>query len=639
MTRANRSTGWKKASRPWLVLGAAATVVLLACQAPVGVRERSAEEVEREQGANILVSGELSSDTRNLLRWSGLKQAYQKDPARTLARIHRSVVDAALSGEELGFKTLVSAAELAFDTGRRTGEPGWFLQAAIYAWGYLFRPEGVQPPDVLSPRLQLAIGLYNRGLARAFRERRVRQLTPRAGTFELPFGAIEIAIDEESLRWEGRILERFTLASELEVRGMRNRYRWYGLGAAVAASVAPDPLVETPNDRLVEDVRISAAVLLLFDDYWDSLASDHMRGVLTVRVGLDVESIELDGVRIPLAMEPTATLATMLAETAPWARELKGFFEGDLAVGEGDGLSALQPYRAGRIPVVLVHGTASGPARWAELLNDLMAEPRIREHYQFWLFTYNTGNPIAYSGWLLRKAIREAVDSIDPQDRDEALDRIVVMGHSQGGLLTKLTAIDSGNRFWERISDAPIEEMDLAPESRAIIEGALFVEPVPEVERVVFMATPHRGSYVAAWGIAQWVGSLTRAPANLGSAVADLVTQDQTHAAIRRLDRVDGAVANMSPGSDFLQTLADIPVVPRIKAHSIIAVKGDGPLEEEGDGVVAYQSAHIEGVESERVIRSGHSVQQNPILSQEVRRILLEHLGIEAGVVGEVELR
>jgi pimeloyl-ACP methyl ester carboxylesterase len=625
-------------SPPCLVLVALAAVLALACQTPVGVKERSASKVEREEGANILVSGELSAFTRNLLRWAAIKDAYRKDPEQTLAQLQDVVVEQARNGDPVAFSALVALAELAFDIGRKKQDPTYYLQSVIYAWGYLFPPEGVQGTDCLDPRLQLAIGLYNRGLARAFRDYQVRELKPRSGQLGLPFATLDVEVDEPSRHWEGRILDRFTLASELEVRGMRNRYRWYGLGAAVAASVVDDPETPTPDDRLIENIRVPAVALLLFDDYWETVTSDAMHATLTFRVGLDVDSIELGGVQVPLAMEPTASLAYMLAENAPWARELKGFFEGDLGSGEGTGLSSLQPFRSGKIPVVLVHGTASGPARWAELLNDLLAEPRIRESFQFWLFTYNTGNPIAYSGWLLRRAIREAIDSVDPSDRDDALDRMVVMGHSQGGLLTKLTAIDSGDRFWAPISDVPIDQLDLAPETREILEGALFVRPVPEVERVVFMATPHRGSYVAAWGIARFVDRLTSAPANLGSAIADLVTQDEVNAAIRRLDRVDGAVANMSPGSTFIQTLAEIPIAPGIKANSIIAVKGDGALEEESDGVVEYESAHIEGVESEKVIRSGHSVQQNPILSQEVRRILLEHIEIEAHVFGDSEL-
>ena len=82
----------------------------------------------------------------------------------------------------------------------------------------------------------------------------------------------------------------------------------------------------------------------------------------------------------------------------------------------------------------------------------------------------------------------------------------------------------------------------------------------------------------------------------------------------------------MTPGNPFAMGLVAIPVAPGISAHSIIAVKGDGPVEEGNDGVVEYSSAHIEGVESELVVRSSHSVQGNPTAVEEVRRLLLLHL-------------
>jgi hypothetical protein len=40
---------------------------------------------------------------------------------------------------------------------------------------------------------------------------------------------------------------------------------------------------------------------------------------------------------------------------------------------------------------------------------------------------------------------------------------------------------------------------------------------------------------------------------------------------------------------------------------------------------VRYQSAHIDGVESELIVRSGHSVQSNPQTALGLRRILLLH--------------
>ena len=46
---------------------------------------------------------------------------------------------------------------------------------------------------------------------------------------------------------------------------------------------------------------------------------------------------------------------------------------------------------------------------------------------------------------------------------------MVVLGHSQGGLLTKLTAIDSGNVFWAGISDKPFDELELEPEDKELL--------------------------------------------------------------------------------------------------------------------------------------------------------------------------
>jgi pimeloyl-ACP methyl ester carboxylesterase len=168
-----------------------------------------------------------------------------------------------------------------------------------------------------------------------------------------------------------------------------------------------------------------------------------------------------------------------------------------------DGLFMLQPYRPGQIPVVLVHGTASSPVRWAELINELGGDPRIREQFQIWFFLYDTGNPIGYSAGRLRAALTATVQQLDPEGTDPALRRMVVIGHSQGGLLTKFTAIDSGTQFWDRISKKPFEEIQISPETRALLQQSVFFTPLPFVERVVFVATPHRGAIMAGQRLAR----------------------------------------------------------------------------------------------------------------------------------------
>jgi predicted DNA-binding protein with PD1-like motif len=47
------------------------------------------------------------------------------------------------------------------------------------------------------------------------------------------------------------------------------------------------------------------------------------------------------------------------------------------------------------------------------------------------------------------------------------------------------------------------------------------------------------------------------------------------------------------------------------------------------DGFVPYRSAHLAGAASEKVILSGHSVQQTPEAVLELRRILRIDAGLE----------
>ena len=80
-----------------------------------------------------------------------------------------------------------------------------------------------------------------------------------------------------------------------------------------------------------------------------------------------------------------------------------------------------------------MHGTASSPFRWADMVNDLLEDKEIRDHYEFWFFTYNTGNPIPISANVLRHSLEDAVKSLGGVQADPALGRMVVIGHSQGG--------------------------------------------------------------------------------------------------------------------------------------------------------------------------------------------------------------
>jgi pimeloyl-ACP methyl ester carboxylesterase len=195
---------------------------------------------------------------------------------------------------------------------------------------------------------------------------------------------------------------------------------------------------------------------------------------------------------VPLQTDTTAPIAQGLNNSPIWSLGTAQFFSAGLR--NKTGIRRMQPYIPGRIPVVFVHGTASSPVWWAEMWNTLRADPTIRERYQFWMFNYASGNPITYTAGILRNDLMNQVWALDPDGKDPALRHMVVIGHSQGGLLAKLTATDTGDKLWQLASKTNIDELQIDVPMRELLRSNFFFKPLPCVSRVIFIATPHRGS-------------------------------------------------------------------------------------------------------------------------------------------------
>jgi hypothetical protein len=186
---------------------------------------------------------------------------------------------------------------------------------------------------------------------------------------------------------------------------------------------------------------------------------------------------------------------------------------------------------------------------------------------------------------------------------------------------------DSGNRFWHNVTDAPFSQLKGPPDALAFIHDSMFFQPVPFVQRVVFIATPHRGSFRVGSIVPDLVRRIVTLPSTMVRTVTVLAKDNpQLAAAQDAVKDMPTAVENMRPGNRFVRTLSESPIEPGIPVNSIIATLGTGPLTGRTDGVVAYQSAHLDGVESEKVVQSPHSCQAEPDTILEVRRILREHI-------------
>ncbi len=193
-------------------------------------------------------------------------------------------------------------------------------------------------------------------------------------------------------------------------------------------------------------------------------------------------------------------------------------------------------------------------------------------------------------------------------------------------MLARLLTVHSGSRLYEATFTKLLADLNVTEDTREIIRESLFVEPLPYVRRVIFLATPHRGSYLARYQPARWLARLITLPFAVLRAGSEVVTRERESL---RAGRHLGSTSldSMHPNDPNIQALASLPTAPGIHAHSIIGVTGGGPVEAGDDGVVEYRSAHLEGVDSELVVRWGHSVQWNSAAIEEVRRILLLHAG------------
>ena len=594
------------------------------CATPVGVKRTSEQEVYRQLSANALSNDQPSFFSRQFLERLSLADRYEKDPKGTLAELHKG-----LGGPDEGDR-LFALAELSLTYARKKKDQPYFLAAALYAYSFLFPNDTSKAPLTYDPRLLLAVVVYNRGISNGLRASEGDEINLSPRSFTLPFGSLNLSVDSSGFSYGGYRLVKFVSVDDFEIRGFRNRYRTVGIGASLSARLE---VAESKgaSEWIPPKAKVPITAFVRFEQSRRALNGGESKGTLELYDVDEIPAVRIGEYSVPLDFDPSVSLAFRLEGAPVWDFEIAGFRKGDLLFSgkkhEGD-LFFLNPYRPGKIPVVFVHGTASSPARWAEMANEFLGDPRIASRYQFWLFMYNTGNPVAFSAMYLREGLEKAVKELDPAGKDPTLRQMVVIGHSQGGLLTRMTVVESGSRFWDARFKVPFEQAKLPAETRDLLRRGMFIKPLPFVKRVVFIATPHRGSFLAENFLGKIARKLVSLPGTLTTMGKQLITLNPAMAGETGW-RIPTSIDNMDWSNPFLRTLASLPIAEGVKAHSIIAVKGDGPPEKGNDGVVRYTSAHIQGVESELVVRSAHSCQSNPRTIEEVRRILYEHARVQ----------
>ncbi|MFH1919234.1 MAG: alpha/beta fold hydrolase [Planctomycetota bacterium] len=589
-------------------------------------------------------SGPQASDrTQQFLRVYDLAEDEDDDPRRLLEKVQEII------GREPSADKVYSFAELAYLEAKKAEDhdPQLALDlygaSVLYAHQYLFDERFRYLRNPYDPQFRSACDLYNGALEAGLRI--VCQddgLVPgHTYTISTTAGDWDISCELRGGPWRNEDFDRFEFVSDYEIRGLKNHYHTYGLGVPLiavrrgyegepAAAKYYPPDLSFPVTAFLRPIPGTGPAR--------EGRPAHHRGVLEIYDSATTTDVAVGNVRVPLESDLSTPLAYFLSRSDMASLATAGLLRPDLLLamrpGQSEpvmGLYMVQPYEPGKIPVLFVHGLWSSPMTWMQMFNDLRASPEILENYQFWFYLYPSGEPFWRSAAQMRRDLAEVRKVVDPYRQEPALDQMVLVGHSMGGLVSRLQTVDSGDDFWKIVSDQPFHLIQAKPKVRKELEQSLFFQPNPSIRRVVTIGTPHRGSRFSNL-TTQWISSkLIRLPRMLVLSQQALFRDNKDLIRDDTLLKIENSIDSLDPNSPFFPVMLAAHSAPWVKYHNVIGLVPErgliGKLAAGSDGVVTYESAAMDDVESELKVPSDHMlVHAHPRAVLEVKRVLLEHL-------------
>jgi hypothetical protein len=422
--------------------------------------------------------------------------------------------------------------------------------------------------------------------------------------------------------------------AQADDKRLSRRHLRDGFGLPVVVRVANGSTPEQPRGFAAPRQSLAATAVLRFavpgnENFLQKFAGpagrDHAPAVLDLANPVEIAAVRIGSTKPHLAADLSAPLLDVLDGTPK--SNIAGFLQ---PFGDGSTrphLEMLEPHQPGRIPVVFIHGLASDEGTWFDMINELRAWPEFHRRYEPWVFHYPTGAAFLQSSAELREQLTAAVRQCDPAGTDPAMRSIVLVGHSMGGLHAKLQVVDPGDRIWQAVAKVPFDQIRLRPDLRRQVSRAYFFEPLPFVNRIVCIATPHKGSVLASLGLGRLASLSVRTPPESKLIHDEAVRLNPGKFQPEYERSTPTSVDLLQPDSLMLKSIGRLRPPCWVTVHSIV---GDGHSWFVGvrdDCVVSVESAHTEGAVSEVYVPATHTkVHHHPRTIAELRRILMQHL-------------
>lgn len=619
------------------------TWALLAGCASVQVEQVRPDEVVDLRRGDILSRGVLSHVAQATLRSAAIEPA--QCTATPLECIEELGNETSISDEDrlAAMAEVATAHALAITpTSGPHPEPSalaW-LEVARFAYGYLFLTDRPPSARAFEERQNQVRDYYNRaaqhiGMALTEQHASLHAIAPDQENPAVRLGPWTITVRLDALNAQARKLSTVQLlpGNSLRFKGIHSIFGRDGFGSQMVAELRADPaadpatplpgagpkpysrqrfvplslVVDFPAQDLAELLAASEATVHPYDPY---LAS-----TVTIR-----------GQSLPLAANFSAGYGLWLARSS-FARQAALTLFGRQGGIERPHIYLMQQFDPRRRLLLMIHGLASSPEAWVNLANEVTGDPELRAHYQIWQVYYPTNLPVPWNHHEIRAAVTATLDAVDPSGTSVARQDIVVAGHSMGGVLARLMVSESGDALGEWLDRSlQLDQVDAGLRHR--LHGFVTFAPYPGVKRAIFMASPHKGTSVAAGRVAGFIARLIRTPLGVQQDIFDrLGDSPEIRALSRRSQLLNTSIDNLRIDDPFLQAAASLQIPGAIPYHSIIGAENlEVPLHEATDGVVPYSSAHLDGATSELIVRSDHHVQDRLASMLELRRILRLHL-------------
>jgi pimeloyl-ACP methyl ester carboxylesterase len=407
-----------------------------------------------------------------------------------------------------------------------------------------------------------------------------------------------------------------TPADQFHISGtyVREHQRKEGVGAPVVA-IERGTSLHSRHDFLMPKLYYGVTALIRFEG---------RRALVAFEDPLATECVTLAGHTYPLAADFTMPAAVLLAQQNPRKVEIDSLLRAE-KYADTTRVARTQPYDPKKTVVLIIHGLMDTPATWVPMFNRLVADEQLRHNYQLWFYSYPTGYPYPYSAALLRREL-DTIRRRYPQHH-----KMVVIGHSMGGCISRLLITDTGETLWHELFKKSPDETELPADSKALLREVLVFRHRPEIGRVIFIAAPLRGSELARNWIGRISSTLVEIPRPLLRVGADALRFVTFQGNEMRMKRAPNSVDSLAPDDRLTLAIQKIPITPGIPHHVICGDRGkagnvDKTKPVMTDGVVPYWSSHMDTAESELIVPSGHNAHHNPQAIAEVERILKLHL-------------